>query len=44
MVLADKIIDFNWPMEKIKHALFEYLKNLTRTKFINYNMCTYHVK
>ena len=44
VLLADKIIDFNWPLAKFKHALFEYLRNLTRTKFKYYNTCTYHVK
>ena len=44
VLLADKIIDFNWPLEKFKHALSEYLKNLTRTKLNYNNMCTYHVK
>ena len=44
VLLTDKIIDFNWPLEKFKHALSEYLKNLTRTKFNYNNMCTYHVR
>ena len=44
VLFTDKIIDFHWPLEKFKHALSEYLKNLTRTKFNYNNMCTYHVK
>ena len=44
VLLTDKIIDFIWPLEKFEHALSEYLKNLTRTKFNYNNMCTYHVK
>ena len=44
VLLADKISDFNWPLEKFKHALSEFLKSLTRTNNNYNNTCTYHVK